>query len=220
MDSLRVDPRVRFHEASDPEYDDECGSVLAQCGSRSSPSILSNDLPEFHTLQNLAGAPFEMYAQQLGAHLAWVDKQSEAFAMSLELELLSSLTPASGTKVHTGPISSSHEQYTLRHEYTRSILAHVDCLFTEAHNPPHQESESAQGMAIETTAKSQEFSTFNKDQEQSVGTLYDLEKQICMDELRVSDHRRWNAVWSITGRILCLAIVLAALGWQHNTVRA
>lgn len=111
------------------------------------------------------------------------------------------------------------ERYTLRQEYTRSIVAHVDCLFTEAHSPPHQVSESAQCTEEETTVESQDFSTFKKDEEQSMGTLYDLEKQICVDELQVGDHRRWKAAWGNTGRILCLAIVLAALGWQYNTVR-
>ncbi|KAL9005891.1 MAG: hypothetical protein Q9188_001353 [Gyalolechia gomerana] len=202
-----MDPATRSHGASDEEFADqgEQGSILSQCGSWSSPSITSVDLSELQSLQNPIGVPFETYAQQLGSHLAYDNRRSETLDMFLDLELLSSLIPASNAEVLVDQGPSKHERYELRCEHNRGILAAVDHLFTDADRPQHQGpirgQRTGRGPTVERQAR-----------KQPMRTLEDLEKQSCVEEPGSGDHRRR---WITSGRAVCLTILLAAVAWQY-----
>lgn len=66
------------------EYDNsESGSLLVHHGSL---SVIPTDSPETRTPPNPADMPFDAYTQQLGSHLGYRSEQSEALALTMELE--------------------------------------------------------------------------------------------------------------------------------------
>ncbi|KAL8940449.1 MAG: hypothetical protein Q9216_002819 [Gyalolechia sp. 2 TL-2023] len=208
MASSQVDPAMRPHGASDGEIVHQCeqSSVLSQCGSRSSPSVASADSFDLQTLQNLTSVPFETSAQELGSHLAYDGGTIETLNMFLDLELLSSQTPASPAEVFVDHGSSKHERYKLRCERNREVLAAVDHLFSDADRPDHAGTARGQRTEREPTVERQV-----REKPRST-TLNDLEKQSCLEDPESGDHRRR---WTSSRLAVCLTILLAAVTWQY-----
>ncbi|KAL8837961.1 MAG: hypothetical protein Q9170_002333 [Blastenia crenularia] len=195
MKPSQLDRGRHVNNVPDGELDieSEYGSVVAQCGSRSSSAVVFDDFSELHESQHLTGLPFETYAQQLGSHLTCAEQQSETFDMALDFELLSCHAPA--MPIVVSPIATpplAHEKDDFRCRPTVITLAHVDLLLTDARHLEPLGLESSPPREREPTIKWY-------DGKQQLHPLFDLENQS-------------GASMRGTSRLL------AVLAWQYNRV--